>query len=105
MTGHRARWYGPRTMLIEHDGHVPVVAASAYVAPTAVLCGDVTVEGEASVLFGAVIVADGGPVRIGRRTVVMEHALLRGRAGHPTTVGANVLIGPNAHVNGAVVED
>jgi carbonic anhydrase/acetyltransferase-like protein (isoleucine patch superfamily) len=92
-------------VLIEHDGHPPSVAPSAYVAPTAVVCGEVSVGEESSVLFGAVVVADGGPVTIGRRTVVMEQAVVRGREGHPVSIGQSVLIGPHAHVNGAVVEN
>lgn len=92
-------------MLIEHQGKRPVVAASAYVAPNAVLCGDVSVGEDTRILFGAVITADGGPVEIGACTVVMEQALVRGRAGHPARLGDHVLVGPHAHVNGATVED
>lgn len=91
-------------MLIEHDGKRPVVAESAYVAPTAVLCGDVTVGAESRVLFGAVLTADGGAIEVGRRCIVMENALVRGRAGHPVRLGDHVLVGPHAHVNGAVIE-
>jgi carbonic anhydrase/acetyltransferase-like protein (isoleucine patch superfamily) len=91
-------------MLIEHDGRRPVVAASAYVAPTAVLCGEVTVGENARVLFGAVISADGGAVEIGEGCIVMENAVVRGREGHPVALGEHVLIGPHAHVNGAVIE-
>jgi carbonic anhydrase/acetyltransferase-like protein (isoleucine patch superfamily) len=92
-------------MLIEHDERQPQVAKSAYVAPSAVLCGDVRIAEDARVLFGAVVVADGGPVRIGRQSIVMEQAVVRGRSGYPTHIGANVLVGPHAHVNGAIIED
>ena len=92
-------------MLIEHDGQRPRVSASAWVAPTAVVCGDVTIGEGSRVLFNAVITAEGGPVEIGSRCIVMEQALVRGRTGYPTRVGDNVLVGPHAHVNGAVVED
>jgi carbonic anhydrase/acetyltransferase-like protein (isoleucine patch superfamily) len=92
-------------MLIEHNGKSPVVAPSAYVAPNAVVSGDVTVGPDARILFGAVITADGGPVHIGACTVVMEQALVRGRQDHPARVGDHVLVGPHAHVNGATVED
>jgi carbonic anhydrase/acetyltransferase-like protein (isoleucine patch superfamily) len=44
-------------------------------------------------------------VTIGSDVVVMEHAVLRGRADHPLTIGDAVLIGPHTHLNGAVVED
>lgn len=91
-------------MLIEHRGKVPQVDPSAYVAPTAVLCGDVRVGAGARILFGAVLSAEDGRVEVGQRCVVMENALLRGRARHPVLLGDDVLVGPHAHVNGAQVE-
>jgi carbonic anhydrase/acetyltransferase-like protein (isoleucine patch superfamily) len=90
-------------MLIEHRGKAPSVDPSAYVAPTAVLCGDVRVGPEARVLFGAVLSAEDGSVELGARCVVMENALLRGRSAHPVQLGDDVLVGPHAHVNGSVV--
>ncbi|MGW3116221.1 gamma carbonic anhydrase family protein [Streptomyces sp. NPDC001107] len=92
-------------MLIEHRGRRPVVPDSAYVAPTAVLCGAVTLGERARVLHGAVLTAEDGEVRVGSDVVVMENALVRGRAGHPAFIGDAVLIGPHAHVNGATIED
>jgi carbonic anhydrase/acetyltransferase-like protein (isoleucine patch superfamily) len=92
-------------MLIEHDGAHPRIDPSAYVAPNAVLCGDVEVGPDCRILFGAVLTAEDGPVRLGERCIVMEHAVLRGRAGHPVQVGDRVLIGPHAHVNGAQIGD
>jgi gamma-carbonic anhydrase len=92
-------------VLIEHEGARPSVAESAYVAPNAVLCGDVRVGEEARILFGAVLTAEGGSVEVGARSIVMENALVRGRTGHPARLGAHVLVGPHAHVNGATIED
>ncbi|MFF5003142.1 gamma carbonic anhydrase family protein [Streptomyces phaeochromogenes] len=92
-------------MLIEHRGQRPVVPASAYVAPTAVLCGAVTLGERARVLHGAVLTAEDGEVRTGEDVVVMENALVRGRRRHPVLIGNAVLIGPHAHVNGARIED
>jgi gamma-carbonic anhydrase len=92
-------------MLLEHRGKAPVIDPSAYVAPTAVLCGDVHVGPDARVLFGAVVTAEDGRVEVGPRCVVMENALVRGRAAHPVRLGADVLVGPHAHVNGAIVGD
>jgi carbonic anhydrase/acetyltransferase-like protein (isoleucine patch superfamily) len=90
-------------MMIEHRGAAPHVDPSAYVAPNAVLCGDVRVGPDARILFGAVITAEDGRVEIGARCVVMEHALIRARAAHPVVLGDDVLVGPHAHVNGAVI--
>jgi carbonic anhydrase/acetyltransferase-like protein (isoleucine patch superfamily) len=90
-------------MLIEHRGSAPQVHPSAYVAPTAVLCGAVSVGPEARVLFGAVLTAEDGEVQVGARSVVMENAVVRGRARHHAIIGEDVLVGPHAHVNGARV--
>jgi gamma-carbonic anhydrase len=92
-------------MLIEHRGRRPVVPESAYVAPSAVLCGAVVLAEGSRVLHGAVLTAENGEVRLGENSVVMENALVRGRADHPALLGDAVLVGPHAHVNGATVED
>ena len=94
-----------RAVLIQHRGKTPVVDPTAYVAPTAVLCGDVHLGAESRVLFGAVLTAEDGRIDVGARCVIMENALVRGRASSPVAVGDDVLIGPHAHVNGATVGD
>jgi len=90
-------------MLIEHRGKRPAVDPSAYVAPTAVLCGDVRIGPDSRVLFGAVVTGEDGHVEVGARCVIMENALVRGRETHPVTLGDDVLVGPHAHVNGSEV--
>lgn len=92
-------------MLIEHRGRRPVVHATATVAPNAVVSGDVTIGAGVRILYGAVITAEDGAVRIGDGSVIMEHALVRGRASHPAVIGERVLVGPHAHVNGALIAD
>ena len=92
-------------MLYEHRGRRPVVPESAYVAPSAVLCGAVVLGEGSRVLHGAVLTAENGDVRLGRNSVVMENALVRGRADHPALIADAVLVGPHAHVNGATVEE
>ncbi|CAN5373772.1 hypothetical protein BH11ACT5_BH11ACT5_16440 [soil metagenome] len=90
-------------MLVEHRGLRPQVHPSAYIAPTAVVSGDVTVGAGARILHGAVVTAEDGAVVLGENVVVMEQALVRGRAGHPAVVGDAVMIGPHSHVNGATI--
>jgi carbonic anhydrase/acetyltransferase-like protein (isoleucine patch superfamily) len=92
-------------MLIEHRGASPTIDSSAWIAPTAVVSGDVHIGPECRLLHGAVLSAEDGPIRLGARCVVMEHAVLRGRQGHPLVVGNQVLIGPHAHLNGATIGD
>jgi carbonic anhydrase/acetyltransferase-like protein (isoleucine patch superfamily) len=92
-------------VILEHRDARPQIADDVYVAPNAVVCGDVQIGAGSRILFGAVVVAEGGPVRIGERCVVMENAVIRGRTGYKATLGDNVLVGPHAHVNGAIVGD
>ncbi len=51
------------------------------------------------------LTAEDGTVEVGARCVVMEQALIRGRARTPARLGDDVLVGPHAHVNGAEVGD
>jgi carbonic anhydrase/acetyltransferase-like protein (isoleucine patch superfamily) len=92
-------------MILDHEGKRPRVHESAWVAPTATVCGDVTLGPESRVLFGAVLVAESGPVKIGAHCIVMENAVIRGLRRHPTTVGDHVLVGPHTHLSGCTVED
>ncbi len=92
-------------MILEHLGKRPAIHDSAYVAPTAVVCGDVTIGEHSRVLFGAVIVAEGGPVAIGSHVIVMEHAVIRGTPRHPARVGRHVFVGPHGHLTGCTVDD
>lgn len=92
-------------MLMRHRGIEPAVHPEAYIAATAVLVGDVRVAAGARVLHGAVLSAEDGHVSIGEDTVVMENALVRGRAGYPAVVGSAVMVGPHAHINGSIVGD
>lgn len=92
-------------MLFRHRGASPSIDDSAYIAPSAVIVGDVRIAAGVRILHGAVVTAEDGEVTIGENCVVMEHALVRGRAGHPVHIGSSVLIGPHSHVNGSVVDD
>jgi gamma-carbonic anhydrase len=78
---------------------------SASVAVSAVVTGDVTVGPRSRVLPGAVLDGSLGPVVLGTEVVVMEHAVVRGRAQHPLAVGDAVLVGPHTHLNGTTIED
>lgn len=98
------RAVGRDAVFVRHRMKSPKVAESAYIAPTAVLCGDVTVGPHSRVLFGAVITAEGGPVEIGANCVIMENAVVRGVPQHPIRLGDHVLVGPHASLTGCVIE-
>jgi carbonic anhydrase/acetyltransferase-like protein (isoleucine patch superfamily) len=93
-------------MLIAHGSKHPEIAASAWVAPDATVCGDVIVGPGTRILYGARLIGEGGgKIRIGANCIIMENAVIRGSHRHPCTIGDHCLIGPNAHVAGAVLED
>lgn len=92
-------------MDIRHRDGVPLVDPDAYIAPTAVLSGQVRVGPGSCVLHGAVLTADGGPVDVGANCVIMEHAVLRGTPRHPLTVGDHVLAGPHSYLTGCSIGD
>jgi carbonic anhydrase/acetyltransferase-like protein (isoleucine patch superfamily) len=92
-------------MRIEHRGAQPHIDPSAYVAPTAVLSGAVTLGPHVRVLHGAVLTAESGEVLVGAHSIVMEGAVLRGTARHPLQVGHHVLVGPRAYLCGCTVQD
>lgn len=92
-------------MLLEHRGKRPLIHESAYVAPTAVVCGDVTIGENSRVLFGAVLAAEGGPVVLGAHCIVMENAVIRGTPQYPACLGDHVLVGPRAYLSGCTVEE
>jgi carbonic anhydrase/acetyltransferase-like protein (isoleucine patch superfamily) len=93
------------SMLISHEGVSPMVHPTAYVAPTAVLSGDVRVGAGCRVLFGAVLTAEGGRVELGEGCIVMENAILRGTRRDPLSLGRQVLVGPASYLVGCLVED
>lgn len=91
-------------MLYEHQGVAPRIHPSAVIAPSAVISGDVEIAENVQVLHGAVVTAEGGRVRIGSATIVMENAVIRGVSGNEVTIGDHCLVGPHAYVSGATVE-
>ena len=64
--------------LFSFDGHEPTVSPTAWIAPTATLIGDVHVEDEASIWYGAVLRADFGPIYVRRGANIQDGSVLHG---------------------------
>lgn len=93
-------------MLIAHAGRQPRIHPEAWVAPDAAVCGDVVIGPGARILHGARLIGESGSaIKMGRDCIVMENAVVRATRRHACTIGDYCLIGPNAHVVGAVLED
>ena len=84
-------------------GQQPSVPASAWVAPSAELIGDVQLGEAASVWFGAVIRADNTPIVVGARSNIQEGAMLHSDPGAPCTVGEGCTVGHHAILHGCTL--
>jgi gamma-carbonic anhydrase len=98
--------------LIEFAGKAPRVHPTAFVAPGAVLIGDVEIGPEASIWYNCVLRGDVNRIRIGARTNIQDGSVLHvdsPRAGSedgcPTIIGEGVLIGHMAMVHGCLLHD
>jgi carbonic anhydrase/acetyltransferase-like protein (isoleucine patch superfamily) len=89
--------------LFSYEGLEPTVSPTAWIAPTATLVGDVRVEDEASIWYGAVLRADFGPVIIRRGANVQDGSVLHGGPDPGTEVGEGATIGHLCVVHGARV--
>lgn len=84
----------------------PVVPASAFVAPTAVVVGDVVLGEDASVWYGCVVRGDVGPIRIGARTNIQDGCILHTTRGRGALqIGDEVTAGHRAILHGATIQD
>jgi carbonic anhydrase/acetyltransferase-like protein (isoleucine patch superfamily) len=92
-------------MILPYREKTPILHPTVFVAPTAVIIGDVEIAEGASVWFGAVLRGDMAPIRIGARTNIQDNCTLHVDADTPATIGAGVTIGHNAVVHGCTIED
>jgi carbonic anhydrase/acetyltransferase-like protein (isoleucine patch superfamily) len=83
----------------------PTIDPTAYVHPDAVLIGNVHLGPQASVWPGAVLRGDGAPITIGARTSIQDGSVLHVTPIHPTTVGAECVVGHLVHLEGCTIED
>jgi carbonic anhydrase/acetyltransferase-like protein (isoleucine patch superfamily) len=91
-------------MIYELDGIRPQIDPTAWVAPTAVLIGNVIVEAGANIWFGAVLRGDNEAITVGAGSNVQENAVLHTDMGFPLTIGANCTIGHKAMLHGCTIE-
>ncbi|HEX8573977.1 MAG TPA: gamma carbonic anhydrase family protein [Allosphingosinicella sp.] len=98
--------------LISFGGKAPRVDPAAFVAPGAILIGDIEIGPEASIWYNCVLRADVNHIRIGARTNIQDGSVLHvdsprpgNPSGLPTLIGEDVLIGHMAMVHGCILHD
>jgi len=87
------------------DGVTPKLADDVYVAPNAQVMGNVEMDAESSVWFGAVLRGDNDLIKIGPRSNVQDNSVLHTDPGMPLTIGEGVIIGHQVILHGCTIGD
>jgi carbonic anhydrase/acetyltransferase-like protein (isoleucine patch superfamily) len=88
-----------------YNGKSPVIGHDCFIAPTAVLIGDVTLHDNASIWYGCVLRGDVSPIVIGERTNIQDNTVIHGEDNCPTIIGKDVTVGHSAIIHAATVAD
>ena len=91
--------------IYELERVAPRVAASAWVADSAQIMGNVDVGEDASIWFGAVVRGDTEVIRIGDRSNIQDGSVLHADIGKPLTIGNDVTVGHKVMLHGCTIGD
>jgi carbonic anhydrase/acetyltransferase-like protein (isoleucine patch superfamily) len=83
----------------------PTIHSSAWVVPGATVIGDVILEEESSVWYGAVLRGDINRIIIGPRSNIQDNAVVHVDTNYPTTMGELVTVGHTAVVHACKVDN
>jgi carbonic anhydrase/acetyltransferase-like protein (isoleucine patch superfamily) len=92
-------------MILEFKGRVPIIGKNVFIAPTAVIIGDVEIKDNTSIWFGTVIRGDRAKITIGEGTNIQDNCTVHSDDDKPAIIGNHVTVGHNAVVHACIVED
>jgi carbonic anhydrase/acetyltransferase-like protein (isoleucine patch superfamily) len=95
----------PGAIILPWDNAWPEIADDVFVAPGAVIVGNVTIGSESSIWFNTAIRGDIAPITIGARTSVQDNTVVHVNTDAPTVIGNGVTIGHSALVHGTTIRD
>jgi carbonic anhydrase/acetyltransferase-like protein (isoleucine patch superfamily) len=95
----------PGAVILPYEGTWPTIPESAFIAPTAVVIGNVTLGEEVSVWYHATVRGDIAPIMIGDRSNVQDSSVVHVNMDAPVVVGHDVTIGHSAIVHGTTIGD
>ena len=81
-------------------GIKPQIHESVFIAPTAVIIGDVTIGEGSNVWFGSVLRGDWGKISIGKNTSIQENVTIHNEDGTTVTIGDDCIVGHHAMIHG-----
>lgn len=92
-------------MIYKYKDKTPKLNNIAFDAPNCAIIGDVTLEEDVSIWFGATVRGDVAPIKIGRRTNIQDNATVHVNRNTPTIIGEEVTVGHNAVVHACTIGD
>ena len=93
-------------IILAYAGKTPKIDPSAYIAPGAVLVGDVTIGAGVSIWFGCVLRGDDQSITVGDGSNVQDGTVVHVTLDTgPTVIGQNVTVGHGARLHGCTLED
>lgn len=90
-------------LILPHNGKLPRIHETAWIAPNATIIGDVEIGPDSSVFYGCVLRADSGRIRIGARTNLQDGTVVHVDPDAPCTLGDDVTVGHAAMLHGTTV--
>ena len=98
--------YGGFGPVFSLDGITPVIAADAFIAPTAAVIGDVVIGSESGIWFHCLVRGDMNKIRIGARTNIQDGTVIHVDSGESSThIGDDVTVGHNAVIHACVLKN
>jgi carbonic anhydrase/acetyltransferase-like protein (isoleucine patch superfamily) len=95
----------PGAIILPWDGTWPSIADDVFIAPGAVIVGNVAIGSQSSIWFNTVIRGDIAPIRVGERSSVQDNTVVHVNTDAPTVIGDDVTIGHSALVHGTTIHD
>ena len=91
--------------IVELDGVAPTIGEGVFLAPSAVLVGDVRLGERANIWFGTVLRGDVSHIEIGAGSSIQDNAVIHCATDLPTVIGSDVVVGHGALLEGCTIED
>lgn len=92
-------------MILEFKGRTPIIGKSVFIAPTAVIIGDVEIKDNSSIWYGTVVRGDMSQIIIGENTNIQDNCTIHTDHDKPALIGNHVTVGHNAVVHGCILKD
>ena len=92
-------------MIVEYKGKQPKIGTNVFIAPTALVIGNVEIMDNANIWYGTVVRGDRDTITIGMNTNIQDNCTVHIDPGYPVQIGNNVTIAHRAVVHGCTIED